>query len=116
MKFEMRASERTRGNISDIKLMTNLCAYTNALFPKQFSKNAQRVRERMRERKRAGPDMTKVKSRQRRGKFMCAAANPKQLRHDLVAFLRMTMAVLEWTRSGSSCGQQRPQRDAKVHY
>lgn len=30
MKFEMRAS------ISDIKLMTNLRAYTNALFPKQF--------------------------------------------------------------------------------
>lgn len=30
MKFEIRAS------ISDIKLMTNLRAYTNALFPKQF--------------------------------------------------------------------------------
>lgn len=54
----------------------------------------------------AGPNMTKVKSRQRRGKFMCAAANPKQLRRDLVAILRMTMAASEWARSGSSCGQQ----------
>lgn len=58
------------------------------------------------EREEAGPNMTKVKSRQRRGKFMCAAANPKQLRRDLVAILRMTMAAPEWARSGSSCGQQ----------